>query len=66
MVVEPESLCWVSGRLTESVAGKAWAEEFRQLPALEQVSRDGGTALGNGLAVVNQQRRQQGAPMVAD
>src|SRR6266849_2325601 len=33
MVVEPESLCWVSGRLTEPVSGKAWAEEFRQLSA---------------------------------
>ena len=66
MVVEPESLCWVSGHLTESLTGKAWAEEFRQLPALEQVSRDGGSALGNGLTVVNQERQQQGATTVAD
>jgi hypothetical protein len=66
MVVEPESLCWVSGRLTESLTGKAWAGEFRQLPALEQVSRDGGLALGNGLAVVNQERQHQGAATVAD
>jgi hypothetical protein len=66
MVVEPESLCWVSGRLTESVSGKAWAEEFRQLPALEQVTRDGGTGLRNGLATVNQERRQRAKLPVAD
>jgi hypothetical protein len=66
MVVEPESLCWVSGRLTESVSGKAWAEEFRQLPALEQVTRDGGTGLRKGLAAVNQEHQQQGQQRVAD
>ena len=32
MVVEPESLCWVSGHLTEEVSGPAWAQEFRHLP----------------------------------
>jgi hypothetical protein len=66
MVVEPESLCWVRGRLTESLSGQAWAEEFRQLPALEQVTRDGGTALGKGMATVNQERQQQGQPALAD
>jgi hypothetical protein len=66
MVVEPESLCWVSGRLTASLSGQAWAEEFRQLPVLEQVTRDGGSALGKGLAAVNQQRQQEGQTAVAD
>ena len=66
MVVEPESLCWISGRLTESVSGKAWAEEFRQLPALEQVTRDGGGGLRNGVAAVNQEHQQQGHQPVAD
>jgi hypothetical protein len=66
MVVEPESLCWVSGHLTESLSGQAWAEEFRQLPALEQVTRDGGKALANGAAVVNEERRQQGQAALAD
>jgi len=42
MVVEPESLCWVSGRLTDAATGKGWAEQLRSLPALEQVTRDGG------------------------
>jgi hypothetical protein len=66
MVVEPESLCWVSGRLAESVTGKAWADQFRQLPALEQVSRDGGSALANGVATVQEERRAQEQPALAD
>jgi hypothetical protein len=66
MVVEPESLCWVSGRLTESISGEAWAKEFRQLPALEQVTRDGGKALGKGVATVNEERQKQEAVAVAD
>jgi hypothetical protein len=66
MVVEPESLCWVSGRLAKSVTGKAWADEFRQLPALEQVVRDGGKALANGVTTVQQERHAQGQPALAD
>src|SRR5262249_40806652 len=37
LVVEPESLCWLSGRLTDAVRGEAWAAEFAPLPHLEQV-----------------------------
>jgi hypothetical protein len=66
MVVEPESLCWVSGRLTDSVTGNAWADQFRQWPVLEQVTRDGGTSLANGVAMVQQQRHAQGQPALAD
>ena len=66
MVVEPESLCWVSGRLTETLSGQAWAEEFRRLPALEQITRDGGSALAKGVALVNQERQQQGQAALAD
>jgi hypothetical protein len=66
MVVEPDSLCWISGRLTESVTGKAWAEEFRKLPALEQVTRDGGKALAQGVATVDDERRQEGKQLLAD
>jgi hypothetical protein len=66
MVVEPESLCWVSGRLTDAVTGQAWAEQFRQLPALEQVTRDGGTSLANGVATVQEERHDQGQPALAD
>jgi hypothetical protein len=66
MVVEPESLCWVSGRLTASVTGKAWAEQFRQLPALEQVTRDGGSALALGVATVQEERHAPEQPALAD
>jgi hypothetical protein len=66
MVVEPESLCWVSGRLIQTLSGQAWAEEFRQLPALEQVTRDGGSALAKGVATVNQERQEQGQAAAAD
>ncbi len=61
MVVEQESLCWVAGRLSEDVTGKAWSQEFERLPHLEQVARDGGTALAKGVELVNTQRQAQDA-----
>jgi len=66
MVAEPHSLCWVSGRLAEHRDGAAWAEEFGQLPALEQVTKDGGSGLANGLTQVNEQRQQQGRSAVRE
>jgi len=60
MVVEPNSLCWVSGRLVPRRDGVTWAEEFSQLPALEQVTKDGGSGLANGLSRANAQRQQEG------
>jgi hypothetical protein len=66
MVVEPDSRCWVSGQRTASASGEAWAEEFRRLPALAQVTRDAGSGLQKGVAVVNAERQQQGQAAVAD
>lgn len=66
MVVEPESLCWISGRLTAAVTGKAWAEQFRPLPALEQVTRDGGSALALGVATVQEERQAAEQPALVD
>jgi hypothetical protein len=66
MVVEPASLCWVSGRLTASLSHKAWTEELQRLPALEQVTRDGGLSLRKAVAAVNQQRQEQNQPAVVD
>lgn len=60
MIVEPNSLCWVSGRLVARRDGVTWAEEFNQLPALEQVTKDGGSGLANGVARANAQRQHQG------
>jgi hypothetical protein len=63
--VEPESLCWTGGRLSDAVDGPTWAEEFKHFPNLEQVMRDGGSGLEKGVALVNEQRQQQGKePMV--
>jgi hypothetical protein len=63
MVVEPESQCWLSGRLSPSRDGEQWAKELEKLPNLEHLVRDGAMGIQNGLARVNAQRRegQQGA-----
>lgn len=58
MLVEQESLCWLSGRLVDEVKGDVWAEELRHLPHLEQLTRDGGKALAKGVALVNAERQQ--------
>lgn len=59
MVVEPESLCWLSGQLSQEISGEAWLREFEELPNLEEVMRDGGTGLAKGVALLNAQRRTQ-------
>jgi hypothetical protein len=66
MVVEQESLCWLTGRLSETVNGEAWAGEFRQLPNLDQVARDGGRCLQNGVALINAERQARGQAPVVD
>src|ERR1700758_4068821 len=66
MVVEQESLCWLSGQLSAAVDGEGWAQEFRQLPNLEQLARDGGTALAKGVALVNAERQEQGRTLLVD
>jgi hypothetical protein len=48
------------------VDGEGWAEEFRQLPKLEQVARDGGKGLAKGVALLNAERQEQGQPLVVD
>ena len=66
MMVEPDSLCWVGGRLAEHRDGATWAQEFGQLPALEQVLRDGGSGMEKGLQQVNAQRTTQGRQSVGE
>jgi hypothetical protein len=66
MMVEQHSLCWLGGRLADSREGPEWAAEFGQLPHVEQVTRDGGQGLRNGLALVNAQRQRDGQARVAD
>ncbi len=59
MVVAQDSLCWTNGHLAEHRDGPTWAEELRQLPALEQLTRDAGTGMEKGLAQVNGERHQR-------
>jgi hypothetical protein len=66
MVLEPESLCWISGHLSEEVSGEAWQKEFNCLPNLEQVTRDGGRGLEKGVALVNATREEKNEPLVVD
>ncbi len=66
MTIEQDSLCWLSARQADSRDGPEWAREFRQLPALEQVTRDGGQGLRKGLAQVNAERRRVGQAPVGD
>jgi hypothetical protein len=62
MVVEPESLCWMTGRIAEARDGLTWAGEFARLPALRAVVRDDGTGLGEGVRLDNSRRREAGLP----
>jgi hypothetical protein len=66
MVVEPQSLCWQTGRLAQHRDGTTWAEELRSFPALEQVTRDAGTGLEKAIQQINAERAQGGQPTLAD
>jgi hypothetical protein len=66
MVVEPQSQCWLSGRLSDSRDGEQWAKEFQALTALEHLVRDGAKGIHNGLARVNEEREGQGRPIITD
>ena len=56
MVVEPESLCWLTGRMVEVRDGATWAEEFARFPALLAVVRDDGSGLGKGVKLERARR----------
>jgi len=62
MVVEPESLCWMTGRMVEARDGLTWAEQFARFPALRAVVRDDGTGLGKGVRLDRARRRAAGLP----
>jgi hypothetical protein len=66
MVVEPESLCWMTGRMVPARDGVTWAEEFARLPALQAVVRDDGTGLGKGVKLERARRRAEGLPDLDD
>lgn len=67
MVVEPESQCWLSGRLSPSRDASQWAKELQPLTNLEHLVRDGALGIRNGLATVNARRREdQQAGAISD
>jgi hypothetical protein len=66
MVVEPASLCWMTGRIAEARDGLIWAGEFARLPALRAVVRDDGTGLGKGMRLENARRRAAGLAELDD
>jgi hypothetical protein len=66
MVVEPESLCWLTGRMVKARDGATWAEEFARFPAPEAVVRDDGSGLGRGVKLERARRRAAGLPGLDD
>src|SRR4051812_23104943 len=66
MVVEPGSLCWLTGRLVKARDGATWAEEFARFPALEAVVRDDGSGLGKGVKLERARRLAAGQPGLDD
>ena len=56
MMVEPDSFCWLSGRLVEHRDGVTWAEEIRGYPKLEYLVSDAGTGLAKGVRLVQEDR----------
>ena len=66
MVVEPERLCWLTGRMVTARDGVTWAEGFTRFPALRSVVRDDGTGLGKGVRLERARRRGAGRPDLDD
>jgi hypothetical protein len=66
MVVEPESLCGMTGRMVKARDGLTWAEEFARFPALLAVVRDDGTGLGKGVRLEQTRRRAADLPDLDD
>jgi hypothetical protein len=65
MAVEPDSLCWLNGRLAPSREGEEWLKDLRPLSNLEQATSDLGSGLQNGLKKLNAERVAAGQKEVA-
>jgi len=66
MLVEPESLCWLTGRQVAARDGATWAAEFAHFSALKAVIRDGGSGLGKGVKLERARRRDVALPDLDD
>jgi hypothetical protein len=66
LLVEPESPCWLCGRLSPSRDGQQWARQLQQLPRLEHLVRDAAKGIANGLAAVNAKRQEDQQEAISD
>jgi hypothetical protein len=60
MAVEPNSMCWVEGRKTDSTSGEVWSEVLATMPNLRLALRDEGTGLTRGVTLAQEQRQREG------
>src|SRR3954466_8651762 len=58
--VEPASMVWFLGRKADDRQGATWCKELQGWTSLQSVLSDAGTGLQAGIALVQQQRCQQG------
>ena len=58
--VEPASMAWFLGRKADDRQGATWCRELQGWTSLQSVLADAGTGLQAGIALVQQQRCQQG------
>jgi hypothetical protein len=56
MVVEPKSICWLSGRLAERRDSETWLAELRGLSNLQDIVSDAGSGLCKGIKRLATQR----------
>jgi hypothetical protein len=55
MVVEPASMCWLSGRFAAKRDGETWQAELQSYTGLEYVVSDAGTGLQKGIRAVQRE-----------
>jgi hypothetical protein len=60
--VEPASMTWFLGQKASDRSGATWAKSLRHWGALSYVTADAGTGLQAAIAVVQQERHEDGKP----
>jgi hypothetical protein len=60
--VEPASMAWFLGQKAHDRSGATWAKALRDWPALSFVTADAGSGLQMGIAIVQQERQNNGQP----
>jgi hypothetical protein len=66
LVVEPESQCWLSGRISPSRDAEQWAKELQPLANLEHRVRDGAKGIEKGLATADAKRQEDQQAVSSD